>query len=155
MCFYEMAEILFKGDISDEYWDYVYRLLKEVLQVADANGEMKVLVLLFKVKMLFVLGIEPVINCCVKCRNGTNVVFLSVKEGGLMCSRCFSGEEEILIDAKLIPIVRAMFKIPLGRFMDVVVDKDDLANLDEFIVAYYEVYSGISLGSRIVVKSPL
>lgn len=150
--FYYMAEIIIKGLHGGEDSAYVYRLLKKILLLADAGTSMYLLSLIFQLKMLPVLGIEPALDCCVTCGTVERIVMLSVALGGMVCANCKQLNEPLIIDAPLIPIVRAMAKVDLENFPEIELEPELLKPIEHFLESYYDSYSGLYLKSKHFLK---
>jgi len=149
MMFYEMAEVILKGDIDPHHLPHSYRLLKGVLEAGILNDiKFRLAVVYFKFKMLTLLGVVPVFDGCVSCGGTSGIVTPSIKEGGLLCKDCYTGEE-ILIASGLIPLWRVMFKVDLERLMDAPVAQHEMETLETWIEVYYESYVGIRFTKRI------
>jgi len=148
-----MAEIILKGLSETESSNYIYRVLKQILVLAEeGRAAMYLLNLIFQLKMLSVLGLKPILDCCAICGTKTNIVLLSVNQGGLVCSNCVYLNEPVLIDANLIPIVRALDKIDLEHFPEIELEEKWLKPIEKFLEAYYDNYSGLHLKARQFLK---
>jgi len=151
--FYCMAEIILKGLSETESSNYIYKILKQILVLAEeGRAAMYLLNLIFQLKMLSVLGLKPILDCCAICGTKTNIVLLSVNQGGLVCSNCVYLNEPVLIDANLIPIVRALDKIDLEHFPEIELEEKWLQPIEKFLEAYYDNYSGLHLKARQFLK---
>ena len=149
MMFYEMAEIIMRGDMDAHQLPYVYRMLKDVLgaNVTD-DVSFRLCVVVFKAKMMAAIGILPAIDGCVGCEATHKIITASVSEGGLVCEKCYAGDG-IWISAELIPLWRALFKVPIDRFFTSTVDLSDVKVLETWMMAYYEGYSNIKFAKRL------
>ncbi len=66
-----------------------YRLLLDALE--SMNGDtayLEVLARSFELKLLKILGYPPYLECCLACSSQEGPLWLSFREGGLLCSRC-------------------------------------------------------------------
>ena len=151
MMFYEMVEIIMRGDIDDDYLPYTYRTLKQILEM-DPIADMKFRfgVILFKAKMMAALGITPAIDGCISCGQTSKIVTASVSEGGLICERCYAGDG-IWLATDLIPLWRALFKMPIERLMTLDIASSDIKILESWMMAYYEGYSNVKFAKRLEV----
>jgi len=152
MNFYLMAEIVLKSGFEPRYAGYVYKLFKSVLDLAETGTEMKFLVMVFKLKMLPVLGIQPVVDCCVNCGSRMSIICLSVNSGGLLCSNCLSWDEQILIDSSLVNVIRGLLKAPIDELASVEIGSEVLGVLETFTDAYYDNHSGLALKGSAFLK---
>jgi len=149
MMFYEMAEVLLKGDIDLYHLPYGYRLLKSILEMGHIDDIVfRLIVVHFKFKMLALLGVEPILDSCVSCGTTSGIVTPSIREGGLICKDCYRGEE-VLISSDLTPLWRAMFKASLERLLDAPIPSHEVELLEMWVKVYYESYTGIRFLKRI------
>jgi DNA repair protein RecO (recombination protein O) len=148
MMFFEMAELIIRGDIDEYHLPYAYRTLKAVLEV-DATDDLKFRfgVVVFKAKMTVVVGLLPAIDGCVGCSATSKIITASVTAGGLVCQACYAGDG-IWISADLIPLWRALFKLPIERLVTLDVDNSHVCVLETWIKSYYEGYSNIRFANR-------
>lgn len=150
--FYFMIELILKGMSESEYSSYVYRMLKNFLDAADHGYSAYLLSLIFQLKMMPIIGIAPIMDCCAVCRSTENIVTLSVRQGGLVCTRCYRPQESILIDAPLIPMVRALYKVNIDQLPDIELEEELLKPIEQFLDAYYDSYAGLHLKTKKFIK---
>jgi len=150
--FYHMTEIILKGDLERQAHPYLFALLKKILLLAEDGVSMALLNIAFLLKMLPLLGIRPSLDCCSGCGTTENIVAASVFQSGIICSSCYAPKEKILIDAKMIPILRAMEKVELEKLREVELEEKQQEALQLFLEAWYESYSGFHLKSSKILK---
>ena len=150
--FYSMIELILKGLPGEEYSAYVYRMTKKFLEAADEGYDAYLLSLIFQLKMMPVLGIEPILNRCAICHTTEYIASLSVRQGGLVCARCLNPNEPILIDAPLIPIIRSLHRVEIDWLPEVELEPELLQPIEQFLDAYYETYLGLKLYSKKFLK---
>lgn len=146
--FYFMIEVILKGVSSQEYSAYIYQMLKCFLDAAEEGYPPYLLSLIFQFKMMVVLGIEPILNCCASCGATEQIVTISVREGGLVCAKCYDRTQPILIDAPLIPIVRAFYRVDIEQLPEVELEQELLEPITQFLDAYYDAYAGFHLRTK-------
>lgn len=73
-------------EASPEVFDLLAATLHQLLQAEDAAA----LVHSFELRLLALLGYEPVLGWCVRCRGpvGGPITFFSAAQGGLLCPQC-------------------------------------------------------------------
>ncbi len=152
---YLIIEIILKGLKQEEQQaaSYAYQLLKTSLELADKGVSPQLLAIVFQLKMLRVLGIEPQLNCCTSCGRTQEIVALSVRAGGLMCQFCMDVNEPILIDAPLIPLVRALHRVELTSLETLEIEEELLTPISQFLLHYYEQYAGFHLSTKKFINS--
>lgn len=150
--FYFMIELILKGMAESEYSSYVYRMLKNFLDAAEQGYSAYLLSIIFQLKMMPIIGIEPVMDCCAVCRSTEHIATLSVRQGGLVCAKCYHPAEPILIVAPLIPIVRALYKVDINHLPEVELEEELLKPIEQFLDAYYDSYAGLHLQTKKFMK---
>jgi DNA repair protein RecO (recombination protein O) len=140
--FEKLAETLkifkfFTRHFSEEEKDEkVFNLLSEFLKEADSAKkaeEADILVEAFWWKLFDALGNRPETMKCAKCEarleeNAEN--FFSAERGGIVCGRCFSGEQDPAeISSDQVKLLRIFLANPLGKILKVKVDEAELKGL--------------------------
>jgi len=150
MMFYEMAEIIIRGDIDKQHLPYAYRTLRSVLEIDTTVDDLKFRfgVVAFKAKMMVAIGIRPAIDGCVSCRGISRIVTASVSEGGLVCEDCYAGDG-IWVVADLIPLWRGLFKVSIERLVTLDVGESEMEVFETWMKSYYEGYSNIRFAKRL------
>jgi len=150
MMFYEMAEIIIRGDIDQPHLPYAYRTLQSILMIDTTADKLKFRfgVVIFKAKMMAAVGLLPAIDGCVGCGRASKIVTASVSEGGLVCAHCYTGDG-IWVAAELIPLWRGLFKVPIERLIMLDMGVSEVAILETWMKAYYEGYSNIKFAERL------
>ena len=143
MLFYEMAQIIVRGDIEEIHLPYIYRTLKAILSAPFKNpSSLRYGVVIFKAKITASLGIAPMVDCCVGCGGIKNIITASATEGGLICQSCYKSTG-IWIKPDLVNIWRALFKSPVDKLLSLEISDDQLEILEIWFKSYYEFYSNI------------
>jgi len=150
--FYQMAEIILKGDMEPEAGPYLFALLKKILLLAEDGVSMALLNVAFMLKVLPLLGIKPSLDSCASCGSVEHIVAASVSQGGIICTNCYGGKENITIGPKRIPLLRAMDKVVLEKLRTVELEDSDLEALELFLEGWFESYSGLNLKTAKILK---
>ena len=147
---YVMLEIILKGLKREEVVHYrmIYPWLRDGLSLIESGVSPLLVAVVFQFKMLKCLGIEPYLDGCVVCQSTQHIVMLSCEAGGLVCQRCYHPKETILIDAPLVPLVRALVRVEMSALSEIEVEEDLLAPISDFLMQYYERYAGFYLSTK-------
>ncbi|HAX73443.1 MAG TPA: DNA repair protein RecO [Firmicutes bacterium] len=149
---YLMAEIILKGCHESVQMRYVYQMMKTFLDFAEAGYSAYSLAIIFQLKMLPLLGVAPVLDCCANCSSTQHIVTLSVSAGGLLCAYCMPPQEPIQIQASSIPLVRALYKLNIETVNEIEMDEELLHPIEAFLDQYYDTYTGLTLSSKKFLK---
>jgi len=92
----------------------VYHHLRDGLRRLESNGTSLRLLIAFELKLLCLVGYQPVLDNCKRCANefpdpAISQWYLSPADGGVLCNACGSGRREALpLGAKAIEILAAL-----------------------------------------------
>lgn len=80
-----VLEVIYR-DIHDDFnTDLLYKLVVSFLEELKVRDDIKVLLLEFRIKMLYFLGIQPNFKMCAHCGTTNDLVGLSLKLGSMEC----------------------------------------------------------------------
>lgn len=128
---------------------YLFELLYQTLYFMNEGIDLDVLTFIYEIKMLKVAGIAPQIDHCISCGEAEQVVAFSIKEGGLLCSKCrFRDPQHIKITPAVAKLLRLFYYFDLKRLGNVSVKPETKAQLKTILSAYYDEYSGLYLKSK-------
>ena len=95
----------YMADITDQFTlehktnPALFRLLGDFLELFDLGSVSEDLVRFFEMRLLKLVGYEPVLDRCVKCREplqNSAMYHFNVREGGLQCGICFPRDYDYL-----------------------------------------------------------
>lgn len=117
-----------------------YSFLKNILSLIDRESEFKIWDLIFRIKVLYLLGISPVFNQCVSCGNKTDLIGFSFYDGGMKCGKCHTADDYIW-DKKTVDVIKKLYFLKIKEGLNISGTVDYQAT-ERFIHAYYEYYLG-------------
>lgn len=129
----------------------VYNLLIASLKKIDELYNYKVITIILELKLLEYLGIMPIIDCCVNCKNKTDIVTISSYKGGYLCKNCAKGE--VICNIKTIKLLRMFYYVDIDKITKLEVSDNIIKELNDFIDDYYDRYSGLYLKSKEFLKN--
>lgn len=97
---------------------------------------------LFEIKLLFLLGIGPVVKECAICNKTVNKLYFSIKNGGVVCSNCcneFDLDEEYTNVFKLIYLIKA--ESVNEEFLKIISNYDFSNFLENYYASYLDFIS--------------
>jgi len=106
---------------------------------------------IMKLKLLDYLGIKPVIDRCVDCKDTNNIITISSYRGGYVCKNCLRNDK--IVSPKTISIIRMLYYVDIEKINKLEITKEIKKEIDEFVNDYYDRYSGIYLKSKILLDS--
>lgn len=138
MCIFEKVYNLFPNITMTEK---NYEFLEKILDIMEKTSYPKSLLLLFEIKLWYLLGINPNFTTCVSCDNELEYGFLYVNGGGLLCPNC-AQMHECDLNIENSKIIKYLYYIKMEK-----VDDHFLSLIDVFyepitkvVDKYYEKY---------------
>lgn len=156
ICFYQnikndfdkMKSVLKIIEISYILIDYVndhqtfYEFLTQILDYIEKGINPKLLELIFRIKLLYLLGIEPVLTKCVTCETKENLIGFSFYSGGMKCDKCYHNDD-FLFPLELINMIKTLYLVKLNILLEkITLIKYDYIEMDRFLNLYYNHYIG-------------
>lgn len=125
----------------------LFKLLNEFLIELKVRNDIKLLLLQFRIKMLYFLGIQPNFKECIHCGNRKDLVGLSIKYGAMECVSHISGDN-IGLDAS--NIIKLLY---LDKTLKITIDDENVIDyISEIIDTYYETHQYYGLKSVKMLK---
>lgn len=117
----------------------------------NRNKKYDTLILAFQVKALQLSGSMPNIQECVLCGERQNIVAFDVKNGGILCEKCFAqkgkNENHALIfpvNFVIVDILKFILASPIQSFENLAMGADSLRTLKQVIKSYVAYHLDIS-----------
>ncbi|MBP7552764.1 MAG: DNA repair protein RecO [Spirochaetes bacterium] len=82
------SEIIQKTYITPEEYKKYFYLLQYSLELLHSNDTLENALLFFICKFLYLSGINPALESCVKCQDSSAEYFFDFVKGGIFCSKC-------------------------------------------------------------------
>ncbi len=150
--------ILEKINVFATHIDDMTTFYEFVLKIFDLLNNTKypnVVLNIFEIKLLYLLGISPVINYCNNCNNTDDLV-LSINQGGTICKKCALtlGFDLNINETQLF---KYLYLIKINKidegFLELI--NKTRIKLDEFIDKYYEKYIDFYSKTKKIIKKVL
>jgi DNA repair protein RecO (recombination protein O) len=122
-----LIKVLEKIKLSDDYIPYIYSL---------------------ELKLLFLLGVNPNLNCCLTCSSLNDLVF-SVKDGSVFCQE---HKPESYYDVSTVNLIKKIYYYDINKNIELEVDKSDYISIRNLIDEYYEFHLNYRSKSRKILK---
>ncbi|MDX8359553.1 DNA repair protein RecO [Cytobacillus sp. IB215316] len=128
---------------------FLFELLYQTLNYMNEGEDLEILTFIYEMKILQVLGLHPVLDHCAICHNSEGQFAFSIKEGGLICHRCYGKDAHHLkISQATVRLLRLFYYYDLSRLGRISVKTETKQQLKTIIAAYYDEYSGLALKSK-------
>ena len=137
----ELVEQVIKQTNNIEVFDNLVSSLKKI----DENMNPLVITNILELKCLDYLGVMPILDCCAVCGN-KNIITISADQGGYLCKEC--RKDETIVDEKTIKLLRMFYYVEINKIEKLEVSKKITEEINYFLNAYYERYTGLYLKSK-------
>lgn len=140
-------ELIYKMVEDNIHNDVLYKLLCEFLNKLTIREDYKTLLLQFRIKMLYFLGIQPQFKMCCHCGMETDLVGLSLSCGAMECVNHTSSDNIGITATKIINLLY------YDKTLDIKIDDQEaLKELSKIIDSYYEKQDYYGLKSKVMLE---
>lgn len=120
----------------------IYNILISSLDKINNGFNPIVITDILLIKYLSNLGV-PIYDRCVICGNKDNITTISSDKGGYICSNCRTNEP--VLNIKTLKYIRMFNYINIGKIEKIEMEENIISEIHNFIINYYEKYTGIYL----------
>ena len=140
-------ELIYRMVEDYEHSEILYRLLNEFLNKLATRSDERVLLLQFRIKMLFFLGIQPQFKMCCHCGNTDQLVGLSIAFGSMECVNHASSDNIGISATKIIDLLYR------DKTLSITIEDESVVDtLSKIIDSYYEKQDYYGLKSKIMLE---
>ena len=136
---YYILELADKSIPDEEENEKLFLLLeKGIRTLSTLNEEYLNFIVAYELKFISFLGYKPYIDRCVICNNeDLNKIKFSIKEGGIICERCFGIDSMArFITKEMYETMYNLLYITLESTSDIIVSYDAIYRLHQILVEY-------------------
>ena len=94
-----------------------YEFLKQCLDLINQKIDHNLIELIFRIKFLYLIGLSPNFNSCVRCGSKEELVYFSLYDGGMKCDKCKDLKDYRLSNEEL-DTFRLLYLVKLDKLMD-------------------------------------
>lgn len=126
---------------SELFYSFVNDILNNI---NETNDDFKIFELIFKIKILYLLGVAPVFSKCVSCGEQTELIGFSFNNGGMKCKNCVD-LDDFIYPSETILEIKTIYLIKLDQLILLINNrklKYDYNKINRFLELYYEQYLG-------------
>ena len=138
-------------DNPKQFFDFCLLIFK----LLDSTKYPSIVLNLFEIKLLYLIGIAPVLNHCLRCNSNTNLL-LSINNGGTVCSKC-AHQLGYNLNSSETELFKYLYLIKLEKideeFLKIVSNLN--IKLDENIDKYYERHIDFHSKTKKIIKKVL
>lgn len=128
---------------------FIYEQLKQTLDWMNEKAHYEIPVMMYELKLFQKGGFAPVIDKCVNCGSTEKPFGFSIKEGGALCPRCTTLDEQVIsLEPALFKVLSICLNVGLERVGKINVKEKNIRMLRSIIDQYYDRYGGFQLKSK-------
>lgn len=136
--------IEFNEHVNDKKLFYDFTLF--TLDKINSSSFYKYYYLVYALKILYLLGVGPDFNRCVKCGSDKNIVGFDFSSPGMICANCFNGDS-LIYSSEVVKYCKVLYYTKLNNFTDEFLsklfnDNDQFDSIKLFVDRYYNRYLG-------------
>jgi DNA repair protein RecO (recombination protein O) len=136
-------ELIYRMVEDNSASELLFKMLLEFFNKLKERNDEKVLLLQFRIKMLYFLGVQPNFKSCVHCNSTTDLVGLSISYGSMECVK-HTSSDNIGIDAT--KIIQLLY---LDKTFSLEIEDDNIFSyISNLIDEYYEKHQYYGLKSK-------
>ncbi len=140
-------ELIYRMISEAEHSEILYRLLLEFLNQISKRKDLKFLLLEFRIKMLYFLGIQPQFKMCCHCGDVNDLVGLSISHGSMECVNHTSSDNIGITATKIINLLY------YDKSFEIVIKEDEAIDIVSNIIdSYYEKHQYYGLKSKVMLE---
>lgn len=138
----DLASQVMKQNINKD----IYTLLIEALIKINNGLNPMIITNILELKLLDYLGVGINLNTCAKCGTTKDIITIDPDIGGYVCKKCYTNE--IIYDEKTLKMLRMYYLVEISSISDLKISEIVTNNINYFINAYYDRYTGLYLKSK-------
>ncbi|HKM30132.1 MAG TPA: DNA repair protein RecO [Bacilli bacterium] len=146
-------------DITNNLSNYIddfstlYTFICIILERLQDTNYQEYYEIIFRLKLLFLLGVGPTFSKCVVCGTKDDLVFFDFYSGGMKCNGC-SGDEKKIYRGDFLKTLQVLYNTKIENITDDVLAllPNHVSMINEFLDAYYEHYLGYVSSARSIIN---
>jgi DNA repair protein RecO (recombination protein O) len=144
-----LAEMVDRILTDNEPSAFIFEQLRAALDGIEQGKDTQIITHLFEMKMLIHAGYGPNLDECAACGIDTNNPRISIRLGGLLCSKCTSRDLQVIeLSEGLLKLLRLFMRVDLNLLGKVEVKPETKVILKQLMRAFLEAHIGIEWRSR-------
>jgi len=158
-CAAYVCELILTAQNDNEQAEGVLELAQAVLALLEYGNRPSFAVRVFEARYLALLGLLPELCTCVNCgaKQEDKTVYLSVREGGLLCSACRTenpDEQGQKLSLGSVKTLLRLLRLPFDKLTTVGLSTAADSELGQVLGDYFQYHLGCRLKSRRFLNNP-
>lgn len=131
----------------------LYKFVCDLLEKINNEDYSKLYSLIFRIKILYLLGVAPRLSSCCKCGRKDDLISLDLINGTSSCKNCFI-LSDTTIQGEVYEVFRFLYLTKFDFLTKEVLNKvpDYYEKIDNFLDKYYEYYLGYKSKTKRIIN---
>ena len=127
----------------------LYYFFDTILERLEKTQYHQIYEIIFRLKLLFLLGVGPTFSKCVVCEKKENLLFFDFYGGGMKCKEC-SGDERKIYRGEYLLALQTLYNTKIENIDEALLARlpNHISAINEFLDAYYEHFLGYVSSAR-------
>lgn len=140
---YQVMELSYQFANHIEDKQLFYTFLDEILTRMNDSQYSSIFELVFRLKLLYLLGVGPIFSRCIVCNSRENIRGFSLYHGGSKCFNCIEQTDQFYRD-DIIEFVKLLYTTKLEFFTEefLALLPDIYSQINDFLNIYYNHFLG-------------
>ena len=128
----------------------IFSILEAALLKINDGFDPLVISNIVEFKYLEFLGVMPNLSSCNICGGEENIITISGDDGGYVCKNCYTNQ--FIVDVKTIKLLRMFSYVNIAKIKELNILDKNKKEINDFLEAYYNRYTGLYLKSKNFLK---
>ena len=128
----------------------IFSILEAALLKINDSFDPLIISNIVEFKYLEFLGVMPNLSNCNICGSDKDIVTISGDDGGYVCKKCYTNQ--FIVDVKTIKLLRMFSYVNIAKIKELNILDKNKKEINDFLEAYYNRYTGLYLKSKDFLK---
>jgi DNA repair protein RecO (recombination protein O) len=139
-----VMELVYYFSTHEHDHQKLYLFLLKILEIIVKSDDYIPYINMFELKLLYLLGVNPVLNVCMKCEETNNLLF-SIVEGGTLCVKHIKDK---FYSSEVVLAISKLYYHDINKEPKINIDSSLLIQIRKLIDEYYEYHLNYQSKSR-------
>lgn len=144
-----LLEVIYYFSDHEHDHDKLYHFLIKIFDVMRSSHRPSLYVMMAELKLLYLLGVQPLLKHCVHCQNRSGLSF-SVDDGGMVCED--HQQHHPKYQPSTIHLLKTLYYYDMDQPQDIISKLEDEIELRQLIDDYYAYHLNYRSRSRKMLK---
>lgn len=143
-----LMEVIYFFSNHDHDHEKLFQFLLKIMDKLEHENDFRIYEMMAELKLLYLLGVQPLFKHCVFCQNTSGLVF-SLEDGGMVCS---DHQQRSKYNKSTIELMMKVYYFDLSKDQAIEYSQTELAALRRLLDEYYEYHLNFKSKSRNMIR---